>query len=259
MDIEEVDIEGCPELKKFNFNCDDIIDEDIPPPLPGRKEGWFRMGVIGKSGSGKTNLLRCLTERGGANKIYCKRFSNVFYISPSIKTMDNPPKLKNENFYTSLNELPKIFNKIEKEDDYEGRSLIIMDDVNHELKREGQDDVKRLFCNNRHIGRPIKNENGDIIEGGAVSSIIIAQRLNNLPRHIRSQISYWCIFDPRHTKSELATIFEELIHTDKKTYNELLRRVFDKKPYNFLFIDTNKGKIYNGFNTEFILNANNYL
>ena len=96
MDIEEIDIKGCPELKKFNFNCDDIIDKDIPPPLPGSNEGWFRMAVIGKSGSGKTNLLRCLTERGGKNKIYCKRFSNVFYISPSIKTMDNKPKLKED-------------------------------------------------------------------------------------------------------------------------------------------------------------------
>ena len=228
MDIEEIDIKGCPELKKFNFNCDDIIDEDIPPPLPGSNEGWFRMGVIGKSGSGK------------------------------IKTMDNKPKLKEENFYTTLNDLPAIFNKIENEDDYEGRSLIIMDDINHELKREGQDDVKRLFCNNRHIGRPITNENGDITEGGAVSSIIIAQRLNNLPRHIRSQITHWCIFDPRHTKSELATIFEELIHCDKKTYNEILHRVY-KKPYNFMFIDTNKSKIYNGFDKELKITANNYL
>tara|TARA_R110000851_G_scaffold137080_1_gene272851 strand:+ start:1124 stop:1900 length:777 start_codon:yes stop_codon:yes gene_type:complete len=258
MDIEEINVKGCPELKKFNFNCDDIIDADIPNPLPGSNEGWFRMAVIGRSGSGKTNLLRCLTERGGKNKIYCKRFSNVFYISPSIKTMDNKPKLKEENFYTTLNDLPKIYDKIEKEDDYEGRSLIIMDDINHELKREGQDDVKRLFCNNRHIGRPITNENGDITEGGAVSSIIIAQRLNNLPRHIRSQITHWCIFDPRHTKSELQTIFEELIHCDKKTYNEVLNRVY-KKPYNFMFIDANKSKIYNGFNTELKINSNNYL
>ena len=112
MDIEEINVKGCPELKKFNFNCDDIIDADIPNPLPGSNEGWFRMAVIGRSGSGKTNLLRCLTERGGKNKIYCKRFSNVFYISPSIKTMDNKPKLKEENFYTTLNDLPKIYDKI---------------------------------------------------------------------------------------------------------------------------------------------------
>ena len=258
MSIEEIDIKGCPELKKFNFNCDDVIDPEIPPPLPGSNEGWFRMAVIGKSGSGKTNLLRCLTERGGKNKIYCKRFSNVYYVSPSIKTMDNKPKLSDDNFYTSLNDLPTIFNRITTEEDKEGRTLIIMDDINHELKREGQEEVKRLFCNNRHIGRPVEDENGNITESGAVSSIIIAQRLNNLPRHIRSQITHWCIFDPRHTKSELQTIYDELIHCDKDIYNDILDRIY-KKPYNFMFIDTNKSKIYNGFNKELKINSKNYL
>ena len=93
MSLTEQEVEGSVDIKKFNFKCDDIIDPDIPNPLPGSEEGWFRMAVIGKSGSGKTNLLRCLTERGGKNKIYCKRFSNVFYISPSIKSMDKKPKL----------------------------------------------------------------------------------------------------------------------------------------------------------------------
>ena len=135
-----------------------------------------------------------------------------------------------------------------------------MDDISHELKQgNSQDIVKRVFQNNRHLGRPLEDEEtGEVIEGGSVSLIIIAQRLNNLPRYIRSQLTHYCIFDPRHTKSELSTIYDELIHTSKDNFNEILDKTY-KKPYNFMFLDTNKSKIYNGFNTEFIIDNNNYL
>ena len=172
--------------------------------------------------------------------------------------MDKKPKLDESHFYNSLNKLPEILKRIQEEEDKDGRTLLIIDDCSHELKRDANEDIKKLFQNNRHLGRPLLDDNGNQIESGSVSVIIIAQRLNNLPRHIRSQITHWCIFDPRHTKSELQTIFEELIHCDKKTYNEILNRVY-KKPYNFMFIDANKSKIYNGFNTELKINSNNYL
>jgi hypothetical protein len=66
------------------------------------------------------------------------------------------------------------------------------------------------------------------------------------------------LYDPRHTKSELQTIFDELIHCDKYMFNEMLDRTY-KTPYNFLFIDSNKSKIFNGFKKEFIINQKNYL
>lgn len=255
--VNEKQICGCPDITKYNFICDDIIDNDIPPPLP---KSWFRMGIIGKSGCGKTNLLKNLCERGGKNKIYCKRFSNVFYVSPSVKTQSKKPKLDPDRFYDSIKELPTIIDRIQNEEGLEGRTLIIMDDISHELKQgNSQDIVKRVFQNNRHLGRPLEDEEtGEVIEGGSVSLIIIAQRLNNLPRYIRSQLTHYCIFDPRHTKSELTTIYDELIHTSKDNFNEILDKTY-KKPYNFMFLDTNKSKIYNGFNTEFIIENNNYL
>jgi GTPase SAR1 family protein len=250
--VEEINIKKPVELAKYNFPCDDEICSNIPLPLP---KTTFKMAIIGKSGSGKTNLLRNLTEKTGKNKIYAKKFSNVFYISPSIKSMDKKPKLPEDQFYQSLNDLPEILDRIQNEDDKEGRSLLIMDDITNELKTGGMmgQHLKTIYQNNRHLGRPrIDEETGEQEESGALSSIILSQRMNNLPRYIRSQITHFLIFDPRSTKSELETIFNEIIHCSKECFNEILERTFSKK-YNFLFIDVNKSKIYNGFTSEFIV------
>lgn len=259
--ITEVPIAGVPEVSKYNFSCDHPICKDIPKPLPGSQEGMFRMAIIGKSGSGKTNLLRNLTEKGGKNKVYCKKFSNVFYVSPSIHTMDKKPKLPDDRFYTSIFDLPEIINRVQTEDGLEGRTLLILDDISNELKSGGgksMEIVKRIFQNNRHLGRPIEDEDGTQIEPGAMSVIILAQRTNNLPRYIRSQITHWCLFDPRSTKSELTTIFEELMFCNKEDFNEMMRRTFST-PYNFLFLDTSRSKMYKGFNTEFQVMKEQYL
>ena len=112
--------------------------------------------------------------------------------------------------------------------------------------------LKTIYQNNRHLGRPIVDEETGIqIESGAMSSIILSQRMNNLPRFIRSQITHWIIFDPRSTKSELETIFNEIVHCSKDSFNEILKQTYAKK-YNFLYIDVNQSRIYNGFNSEYI-------
>jgi GTPase SAR1 family protein len=252
MSVEEIQIKNPIDISKYNFPCDDVICETIPYPLPNTT---FKMGIIGKSGIGKTNLLRNLTERMGKKKIYAKKFSNVFYISPSIKSMDKKPKLADDQFYDSLNDLPEILERIQNEDDKEGRTLLIMDDITNELKTGGAmgQHLKTIYQNNRHLGRPrIDEETGEQEESGAMSSIILSQRLNNLPRFLRSQITHWIIFDPRSTKSELDTIFQEIIHCSKECFNEILKKTFEKK-FNFLFIDVNRSKIYNGFSTEYVV------
>ena len=255
MNLEEVNTKNDIELSKYKFNCDDIICPNIKYPLPNKT---FKIGIIGKSGSGKTNLLRNMTEKSGKNAIYCKKFSNVFYISPSIKSMNNKPKLSEDRFYTSLNDLPEIVNRMKNENDMEGRSLLIMDDITNELKTGGSmgEHLKTIYQNNRHLGRPlIDEETGEQIESGAMSSIILSQRTNNLPRFIRSQLTHIILFDCRSTRTEMETIFNEFFHCCKDVFNEILRRTFDgdKNKYNFLFIDLGNSKIYRNFDTEYIV------
>ena len=257
VEIEEIDTKNEIQLSPYKFDCDDIICDKIPYPLPNTT---FKIGIIGKSGSGKTSLLRNLTEKLGKNSIYARKFSNVFYISPSIKSMNKKPKLPADRFYSSLNDLPEIVNRM-GEKDMEGRTLLIMDDITNELKTSGNmgEQLKTIYQNNRHLGNPIINEDtGEIEESGAMSSIILSQRTNNLPRFIRSQLTHIILFDCRSTKSEMMTIFEEFFHTDKEVFNEILRRTFDnpKEKYNFLFIDLGSSKVYKNFDTEFIIPKN---
>jgi len=255
VNVEEVNTNNDIELSGYKFNCDDVICDKIKYPLPNKT---FKIGIIGKSGSGKTNLLRNLTEKSGKNSVYCKKFSNVFYISPSIKSMNKRPKLPEDRFYKSLNDLPEIINRMSSEDEMEGRTLLILDDITNELKTTGimGEQLKTIYQNNRHLGRPLIDEDtGEQLESGSMSSMILSQRTNNLPRFIRSQLTHIILFDFRSTKSEMMTIFDEFFHCNKDVFNEILRRTFDdpKNKYNFLFINLGNSKIYKNFDTEFII------
>jgi len=250
--LQEQKIKDPIDVSAFKMTCDDVICPNIKYPLPGNKEGWFRMAIIGSSGSGKSNLVQNLTQKGGKNSVYNKKFTNVFYISPSLGSMSVKPKLPPDRQYQSLNDLKEILNRIQTEEDVDGRSLLILDDIAPELKQGGEtsDYIKKIMMNNRHLGRPLLDEDGTQIESGAVSSIIVAQKYTSLPRYIRSQITHWCIFPPK-SKQELTSIYEDCIHVDKPVFDAMIKRV-KKDKYGFMFINTLNSKVFNKFDSEFI-------
>lgn len=256
-ELEEIEIKDAIEPQVFKYACDDQI-EGIPKPLPNQ---IFRMACIGKSGSGKSNLIQALTQSVGKKRIYNRRFSNVFIVSPSVNSQTNRPKLPEDRFYTSIKDLTKVFDRIQNEDGMEGRTLVILDDLGSEIKKGGEETVilKKLMNNGRHIGRPILDEEtGEQIESGSVSVMISAQKLTQLPPYIRHALTHLCIFDCRNTKTELQTLYDEFFSTEKNIFNEILFRVFSK-PYNFIFVDTQKSDIYNGFKSKFNIKNKVYL
>lgn len=255
--LQEIPIKDNVEVQVFNYACDDKM-ENIPKPLPA---GIFRMACIGKSGSGKSNLIQSLTQATGKKRIYNRKFSNVFIVSPSVKSQSQRPKLPEDRFYTSVKDLEIIFDRIQNEEGLEGRTLVILDDLGSEIKKAGQETIilKKLFNNGRHIGRPIINEEtGEQEESGSVSVIISAQKLTQLPPFLRHQLTHLCIYDPRNTRSELEVLYEEFFSCPKNTFNDILFRVYST-PYNFIFVDTQKSQIYNGFKSKFLINNKVYL
>jgi len=250
--LQEERIKDPIDISPFKMSCDDVICPKIKYPLPGAKESFFRMAVVGSSGSGKSNLVQNLTQRGGKNAVYNKKFTNVFYISPSLGSMTVKPKLPLDRQYESLNDLKEILNRIQTDEECDGRTLLILDDIAASLKQGGDtaDDIKKIMMNNRHLGRPLLDDNGNQLESGAVSSIIVAQKYTSLPRYIRSQITHWCIF-PSASKQELNSIYEDCIHVDRHIFDEMVKRV-KKDRYGFLFINALNSKCYNKFNSEFI-------
>ena len=255
--LNEVELKNNIEPQVFQYKCDDKM-EGIPQPLP---DGIFRIACIGKSGSGKSNLIQALTQSTGKKRIYNRKFSNVFIVSPSVGSQANKPKLPEDRFYTSVKDLNTIFDRIQNEENMEGRTLVILDDIGSEIKKAGEETLilKKLFNNGRHIGRSIiDEETGEQIESGAVSVIIAAQKLTQLPPYLRHQLTHLAIFDPRNTKSELQVLYEEFFACEKNIFNEILYRVYSK-PYNFIFCDTQKSRIYNGFKSRFDINNKVYL
>ena len=255
--LNEVELKNYLDPQVFQYKCDDKMD-NIPQPLP---DGIFRLACIGKSGSGKSNLIQALTQSTGKKRIYNRKFSNVFIVSPSVGSQANKPKLPDDRFYTSVKDLNTIFDRIQNEEGMEGRTLVILDDIGSEIKKAGEETLilKKLFNNGRHCGRPIiDEETGEQIESGAVSVIIAAQKLTQLPPYLRHQLTHLAIFDPRNTKSELQVLYEEFFACEKNIFNEILYRVYSK-PYNFIFCDTQKSRIYNGFKSRFDINNKVYL
>lgn len=252
MALKEERINDSIKIDPFKMACDDVICKSIKHPLPGSREGWFRMAIIGASGSGKSNLVQNLTQRGGRNNVYNKKFTNVFYISPSVKSMAKPPKLPPDRIYESLSDLKEIINRVETEDGCDGRTLMILDDIAPELKQGGDtaDDVKRIMMNSRHLGRPLLDDDGNQLESGSVSTMIVAQKYTSLPRYIRSQITHFCIFPPT-SKQELSSIYDDCIHTDRVVLDEMVKRV-KKDKYGFMFKDALNSRVFNKFDSEFL-------
>lgn len=245
--IKEEEYEKKINIKKFDFSCDDE-DEKIPEPLPRKS---FSMLIIGKPGSGKTNLILALTTI--QNKAFNQRFDRVFIYSPSLTTIkgDDPFELiPDEQKFKEAN-LDNLENFLEQIEDSGEKVLLILDDVIADVRGKGKAEVEnklqKIFFNRRHLCGA----------GGSCSIIATSQTYNKIDPKLRKSCSHLICFENRN-KKEIKSLFEEVILIPEKEFYDVMKYIYDKK-HNFMYIDTTRNQdemIHKNFNKLIIDSPN---
>ena len=226
-------------ISKYDFSCDDE-DMSIPDPLPKKS---FSMLIVGKPGTGKTNLLLNLITKQG--KAFNKKFDKVFIFSPSLGTIkgDDPFELIPDNQKYSEATFDNIDNFLEQIADTGEKVLLILDDVVADIRGKGKGEIEnkleKIFFNRRHLCGA----------GGSCSVIATSQTYNKISPKLRKSASQFILFENRQ-KAEQKSIFQEIILIPEKEYFDVMKYVYNKK-HNFMYIDTTRSQddmIHKNFN-----------
>ena len=229
------------EIEKIKFNVDGIFNDKIKPPFPNAS---FFLTIIGKPGSGKTNLLvNMLTNKN----IYKRVFDKVLLVMPknSIKSLKNNifedlPESQQFNelspdVFETIKQFREEFDEIDEDAKKKPRSknmLLILDDITAQLKdKENQKLLIELSTNRRHL---------------KLSIILISQYLRAIPRCVRSQTTNLVYFKPAN-ELDNNIVRDEYINLPKETFNNLMRFVFQNQ-HDFLFIDKNNESYFKNLN-----------
>jgi len=188
--------------------------------------------LIGKPKSGKTSLLVSMFSNPHLLK---KCFHNVFLIMPP----DSVQSLK-KNIFNGLPE-EQIFEDLDensigsildfvKNEDKRFNNVVIIDDMAAKLKDKNILRAMKEMVNNRRHFR--------------LSIYFLSQTYHSVPKEIRRLFTNLFIF--RTSKTELTTIFDELVEGQKKYMLDIAKIVYDK-PFQWLFMNTDSQRFFKGF------------
>jgi hypothetical protein len=244
MEITESEPDKKIVLSKFDFSCDDI-DESIPKPLPQTLN--FFMLIAGKPASGKTSLILNLIAKN--NRCYNKKFDKIYIFSPSLTTIKDSPfdDIPEDQIFNELS-VDKLIEVQEEIKDTGEKILFILDDVVNDMKLKGvQVELTKMLMNRRHLAGA----------GGSTAFICTTQVYNKIPAPIRKTATQVVLYSTKN-KTEINTIFDELILIPKDDFYEILRYCFDKR-HNFIYIDINKSydKMFHKCFNELNFNSKN--
>jgi Cdc6-like AAA superfamily ATPase len=236
------------EVKNVKNNLDKLLAPDIPYPLP--PYSGFSMLIVGSSGSGKTTLLYNMvtgSKKKGKRTSYKKVFDFIYIISPTL----GGKSMKNDKFSTipedqiyrelTLEGLTQLEETLYKNREDDKNSLVILDDVGSQLKRNAKAEKKltQMLQNRRHV---------------FTSYITLLQKFKDAQTGYRSNLSHAIFFRPKN-RIESDAISNELLPFDNKKNKQIIDYVFDneKAKYPFLMIDmslklSNRYLFFSGFN-----------
>jgi len=224
-----------PPLKRPTFLVDgklhNKLDDYEITKLMNRSNFTLFLGV---AGSGKTSMIISLLK---TPELF-KRVYNSIYLfmgknsRDSIKGNFFDRKISAEDIFDELTieYLDEVYNRIQEDAEKGYRSLIIMDDVQKQLKdNEVQKQLLHIVNNRRHLKTSIWCANQNYI---------------NLPRSVRMGLTD--IFVWKVNKREMENIFAEQIEQHKDKFQGVLKLLY-KKPHDFFYLNTNTQRMFNNW------------
>ena len=215
------------DVKKHNPNFD-VHKISVP----------FRMGIIGASGSGKSNtVLNIIAQFSGTfNRIiiFTKNKAEPLYQYLEAKI----PQKDELEIFEGLDEL----NKMKLDTEFKGQTLIIFDDM---CLEKDQSQIEQLFIRGRKLG-------------DGVSLAYLSQSFYAVPRKIRLQLNYLILRKIPSSRDIVAILKECSLSVSKEQLNQLYNHAVTKSITNFLLIDFGADpELQFRKNFDEILNVNN--
>ncbi len=191
------------------------------------------MYVVGKPGSGKTNLWLSffLSKKP---KYYRKFFDRAYLVSSSMDTLpskitDNKRTgLPKNQMFRELNDviIEQIISQLRSGEN--GNNLLILDDVIKDIKSSNS--LSKVFLNRRHITHDKEKEGSS-----GLSIMVISQVYNLLPLQFRKNMDHIILFKTEN-KQELKFIMDELLFDlSPEEAKRIMNKAWRKK-FGFLLI-----------------------
>jgi GTPase SAR1 family protein len=220
-------------VKAPSSKLNNSISKKIHENLPNTSHTAL---VVGAPSSGKSSLMEYLLKDKVA---YNKKYDCVILVSPatSLKAFegsiweDHPAEKKFDEL--NAQNLADIIKLVEEHRDEDKNSLLVLDDVQSNLKDAWvEKKLVQLFSNFRHL---------------RLSIWILAQNLILVPKQIRILAQFYYLFQPHH-RAEFDYIRDEVLAwLPRKTVMEVIKYVYDE-PHNFLLVNKKKKLLYKNFN-----------
>ena len=228
-----------PNLKKPSFVVDSELhkklnDYEITSLMNKHNFCLF----LGKAGSGKSTLLISLLQSPSM-------FKNIYHTIILFCPPNSRASIKNdfwsilpdEQIYDELNidNLAEAYQIAEDNAQLGYKTLIVLDDVQKNLKGESEKLLLHMVNNRRHCH---------------LSIWMACQTYKSIPMQVRMGLTSLFIF--KIQKKEMSTIFDEQVEIPENVFKDIVKIAF-KNSHDFIFIDSNSQKIFLNWDQIIIL------
>jgi GTPase SAR1 family protein len=220
-----------PKLNKPTFHIDGKLHEKLDETEIGKllnKPNFIL--YLGKAASGKSTMAISLIN---SKSLFKRVYHEIILFCPpnSRASITNDfwgTNLPEDCIYDELNleNLQEAYDRAQANRDEGLKTLILMDDVQKELKGECEKLLLHMVSNRRHA---------------SLSIWMLCQNYISIPRQVRQGLTDLFVF--KVGKNEIQNIFNEQVEVSKEVFEEIQKILF-KEPHEFLYINALTGRMF---------------